>query len=189
MHFPDKKETSFNIRARIPTSHKRFSIFRQVVSRRRFFVKKSVLENSGESAAKKRGDGEILANCKLILSFIFLGFRLGLPQGTPYKLIGQVNNHAGTAGRGVLVRESSAGIGGERLGCSARGGNTAVFPEQHVELHFQGLNSFKHSHCMEQYTSFFIQLCFNGSISSCQILYVVHFKYLHPTLMALLQLL
>lgn len=161
MHFPDKKGTSFNIRARIPTSHKRFSIFRQVVSRRRVFVKKSVLENSGESAAKKRGNGEILANHKLILSFIFLGFRLGLSQGTPYKLVGQVNNHtAGTAGRGVLVRESLAGIGGERLGCSARGGNTAVFPEQHVELHFQGLNSFKHSHCMEQYTSFFYSAVF-----------------------------
>lgn len=41
----------------------------------------------------------------------------------------------------------------ERLGCNAMGGNTDVFPEQHTELNFQGPNSFKHSRCMEQYTS------------------------------------
>lgn len=110
MHFPDKKGMSFNIRAVIPASHKRFSMFRQVVSRLRFFVKESELENSGESAAKKKGDWEILDNCKPILSFIFLGFKLGLSRGTHYKLIGQVDKHAaGTTGRGLPVRERSAG--------------------------------------------------------------------------------
>lgn len=35
-------------------------------------------------------------------------------------------------------------------GLQYSGGDTAVFPEQHVELNFQGLNSFKPFHCGEQ---------------------------------------
>lgn len=70
-----------------------------------------MLENSGEPAVKKRGYGETLHNCKLILSFIFLGFRLGLSLDNHYKIIGQVNKHAGgTAGLGVPERGSSAGM-------------------------------------------------------------------------------
>lgn len=58
IHFPDKKGMSFNIRTRIPTSHRRFSVFKQSVNRLKVFVKESVLENIGVSAAKKWGDRE-----------------------------------------------------------------------------------------------------------------------------------
>lgn len=41
---------SFSIRTRIPTSHKRSSIFGKDTSIPEAFLKKSVLENSGECA-------------------------------------------------------------------------------------------------------------------------------------------
>lgn len=74
MCFPDKKGMSFSVRARIQTGHKRFFVLKHTVSRLRVFVKESVLENSGESAANKARVGAITVSCKLILSFLFPGF-------------------------------------------------------------------------------------------------------------------
>lgn len=74
MCFPDKKGMSFSVRARMQTGHKRFFILKHTVSRLRVFVKESVLENSGESAANKARVGAIIVSCKLILSFLFPGF-------------------------------------------------------------------------------------------------------------------
>lgn len=88
IHFPDKK-MSFNIITRMLTDHKRFLVLKQAVCRLWDFVKESMLEKNGKSAVRKARVGDIIVSCKLILSFLFLGFRLGLSQGTLYKLIGQ----------------------------------------------------------------------------------------------------
>lgn len=69
-----------------------FHILKKADSRLWVFVKKSMLENSGESAARKVRVRDIIVSCKLIPSFLFLGFRLGLSQGTLYKLIGTFIN-------------------------------------------------------------------------------------------------
>lgn len=112
IQFPDKKEMSFNIITRMLTGHKRFLILKQAVSRLWDFVKESVLEKNGESAARKARVGDIIVSCKLILSFLFLGFRLGLSQGTLHKLIGQWT---------IMILGHLPGqweCGWERLGCN-----------------------------------------------------------------------
>lgn len=151
MHFWNKKAIPFNTRARMPTSQKRFSTFELLFFQTEGFLQRDLCWKIVGNLQGRRGRLRVLDNLKLILSFVFLGFRLDLTQGICIiswqgsgnsMLLGQLDQE-------YQWRRAWQLCDWERLGCNG-GGVTLLFPEQHTVLNFQGLNTFKHFHWVEK---------------------------------------